>query len=239
MYKQLYVDYHEKLLKLPMQDSTFIAKLNARNLLPGDTRNKIEGQTNPSDKASYFLKHIIEPSIDIDEGNSFKKLLSVMEECDYDHMKHLALEIKSKINGSSTSKDKSSKKHIDESSKKHIDESSKKHTAESSKKHIDESSKKRNVVKCSKCLKRAKLVKVKDSSNITYGYHYYSCPYCDTFIGWKNTKGLKCHCKQIAKTNITRKEGPNYGKWFYKCKNNKCKFFAWGSKAKSARKQKN
>ena len=99
MYKKLYVDYHEKLLKLPMQDNTFIAKLNTQNLLPGDTGSKIEGETNPSAKASYFLKHIIEPSIGIDEGNSFKRLLSVMEECDYDHIKHLASEIRSKING--------------------------------------------------------------------------------------------------------------------------------------------
>ena len=99
IYKKLYVDYFEKLLKLPMQDNTFIAKLNTQNLLPGDTGSKIEGQSNSSDKASYFLKTIIEPSIDIDKGDNFNKLLFVMEECDYSHIKHLASEIRSMIDG--------------------------------------------------------------------------------------------------------------------------------------------
>ena len=99
IYKKIFVDYLEKLLKLPMQDSTFIAKLNTQNLLPGDTGSKIEGQSNSTDKASYFLKNIIEPSVDIDKGDSFNRLLIVMEECGYDHIKHLASEIRSIIDG--------------------------------------------------------------------------------------------------------------------------------------------
>lgn len=98
-YKKVYTDYCEKLLNLPMNDTTFITKLLAQNLLPGDTGNKIEGLATPADKASYFLNYVIKPSIDLDNGDYFDKLLSVMEHCGYDYIKHLALEIKSVIKG--------------------------------------------------------------------------------------------------------------------------------------------
>ena len=99
IYKKIYTDYYEKLVNLPMDDTTFIAKLLAQNLLPGDMENKIEVQAAPINKASYFLNHMIKPSIDLDNGDCFDKLLSVMEHCGYDHIKHLALEIKSVIKG--------------------------------------------------------------------------------------------------------------------------------------------
>ena len=99
VYKKIYTDYYEKLLNLPMNDATFIAKLLAQNLLPGDTESKIEGQANAINKASYFLSNIIKPSIDVDNRDCFDKLLFVMEHCGYDYIKHLALEIKSVIKG--------------------------------------------------------------------------------------------------------------------------------------------
>ena len=98
-YNKIYIGYSEKLLYLPMNDNTFIAKLNTQNLLPGDTESKIEGKSTPIDKASYFLNNIIKPSIDLDNGDCFNKLLSVMEQCGYDYIKQLASEIRSAIEG--------------------------------------------------------------------------------------------------------------------------------------------
>ena len=98
-YKKLFRNNFEKLLTLPMDDSTFIAKLTTNKLLPGDTGGKIEAQSTLADKASYFLNHIIKPSLDVGIVDSLNRLLSVMEQCDYDHIKQLALEIKSAIEG--------------------------------------------------------------------------------------------------------------------------------------------
>ena len=98
-YKKLFSDNFEKLLKLPMDDSTFIAKLATKKLLPGDIGSRIEAQLTAADKASYFLNHTIKPSLDLDDFSSFDRLLSVMEQCEYDHITKLALEIRSRIDG--------------------------------------------------------------------------------------------------------------------------------------------
>ena len=99
MYKKTYNEYQVKLLHLPMQDATFIAKLSASNLLPGDTRSKIEGQSATIDKASVFLKTIIDPSIEIGDTESFDKLLLVMDDSGYNHIENLAVKIRSAIKG--------------------------------------------------------------------------------------------------------------------------------------------
>lgn len=82
-----------------MQDATFIASLASRDLLPGDTSSKIEGLSTTPDKALYLLNHIIKPSIHTGDTDCFNALLSIMEECEYKHIKKLAAEIKSKIDG--------------------------------------------------------------------------------------------------------------------------------------------
>lgn len=97
--KDIFSDYYEKLLRLPMQDSIFVAKLTRQKLLPGDSKRSIEGQLTPTEKASYFLDNVIKPSIEIGSADSFDALLSVMEQCEYDHIEKLAVEIKSKIYG--------------------------------------------------------------------------------------------------------------------------------------------
>ena len=96
-YKKVFNNNYEKLLTLPMDDSIFIAQLTTNGLLPGDTGRSIEAKSTPADKASYFLNHITKPSLDIGNVNSFNILLSVMEQCEYNHVKELALEIKSSI----------------------------------------------------------------------------------------------------------------------------------------------
>ena len=96
--KTTYVNYLDKLVKcLPMDDAHFITKLSSQRLLPGDTESKIKALSTPADKASYFLSHVIKPALDIDDMSSFEKLLSVMQECDYDHVHKLSDNISNDI----------------------------------------------------------------------------------------------------------------------------------------------
>ena len=99
---QAYKNYSEKLVKcLPMDDTLFTVSLSKRQLLPGNTSDKIETLSTQADKALYFLNHVIKPALDIDDTSSFDDLISVMEHCGYTHVKKLACEIKSEIDKAS------------------------------------------------------------------------------------------------------------------------------------------
>ena len=96
--KAIYVNYVNKLVKcLPMDDTHFITNLSAQQLLPGDTESKITALSTQADKASHFLSHVIKPALDIDDISGFKKLLSVMQECEYDHVQKLSNKIRDDI----------------------------------------------------------------------------------------------------------------------------------------------
>ena len=92
--KTIYINYVDKLIKcLPMDDTHFITKLSAQQLLPGDTESKIKSFSIQIEKATYFLSHVIKPALDIDNMSGFKKLLSVMQDSEYDHVQKLSREI--------------------------------------------------------------------------------------------------------------------------------------------------
>ena len=98
-YLRAYSNHVEKLVKcLPMDDTHFITKLSAQQLLPGDTESKIKAMSTQADKASYFLSHVIKPALDIDDISDFDKLLFVMRTCGYNHVEKLAQAIESEIN---------------------------------------------------------------------------------------------------------------------------------------------
>ena len=95
---KVYENYIDKLVKcLPMDDTVFTATLTKHKLLPGNTKSQLTAQPTQADKASYFLDHVIKPALDIDDTSSFNKLLSIMEQCGYDHVEKLACKIKSEI----------------------------------------------------------------------------------------------------------------------------------------------
>ena len=97
-YLRAYCSHVEKLVKcLPMDDTHFITKLSAQQLLPGDTDSNIKAMSTQAKKASYFLDHVIKPALDIDEISGFDKLLSVMRTCGYNHVEKLAQIIESEI----------------------------------------------------------------------------------------------------------------------------------------------
>ena len=104
-YIRAYQNHVEKLVKcLPMDDTHFITKLSAQQLLPGDTENKIKTLSTQADKASYFLNHVIKPALDINEISDFDELLSIMQNCGYKHVQKLSATIKCEIKKSDEAK---------------------------------------------------------------------------------------------------------------------------------------
>ena len=74
-----------------MDDVEFIAELYSNGLLPGDLKNQLKlPHRTSADKATLFLDSVIEPSVTSDGGKMFDKLLNVMEDSEYDHVKELA-----------------------------------------------------------------------------------------------------------------------------------------------------
>ena len=97
-YLKVYKSYCEKLVTcLPMDDTLFFTKLYGKQLLPGDTENKLKSLPTPAEKASYFLSHVIKPALEIDDTSGFTTLLSVMEECGYGHVQALSHKINDEL----------------------------------------------------------------------------------------------------------------------------------------------
>ena len=97
-HKETIGKYSEELVKcLPMNDTLFIAKLSTFNLLPGNINDQLQALPTQADKALYLLNHVIKPALAINDTTSFENLLSVMEQCGYDHVKRIACIIKSQM----------------------------------------------------------------------------------------------------------------------------------------------
>ena len=102
-HKEAFDKYSEELVKcLPMNDTLFIAKLSTFNLLPGNTNDQIQALPTQADKTLYLLNYVIKPALDVNDTTSFESLLSVMEQCGYDHVKRIACIMKSQINRGSS-----------------------------------------------------------------------------------------------------------------------------------------
>ena len=97
MSNKVFQQFYSKLVKtLPMDDAVFTAELFSNDLLPGDLKNQLKlVHRTSADKAVLFLDSVIEPTVTSDGGSSFAKLLYVMEDSEYQHVKELAKEISS------------------------------------------------------------------------------------------------------------------------------------------------
>ena len=80
-----------------MDDVRFIAQLYSERLLPGNLKSLVKAQKTSADKAALFLDSVIEPSVTSDGGSSFDKLLNVMRDSEYQHVKELAKQIRSNL----------------------------------------------------------------------------------------------------------------------------------------------
>ena len=69
--------YSIKLCKaLPMDDPIFLIMLENHDILPGDSRDKIETQKTKIEKANYYIQHVIKTSSDL----YLLKLFQAMEQ---------------------------------------------------------------------------------------------------------------------------------------------------------------
>ena len=94
----VFQQFYSKLVDtLPMDDVRFIAQLYSERLLPGNLKSLVKAQKTSADKAALFLDSVIEPSVTSDGGNSFDKLLDVMTDSEYQHVKELAKQIRSNL----------------------------------------------------------------------------------------------------------------------------------------------
>ena len=102
--RDVFQQFYFKLVEtLPMDDIKFIAKLYSESLLPGNLKSQLKSEKTSADKAALFLDSVIEPSVTSDGGSSFDKLLHVMEDSEYQHVKELAEQIRTSLrNGSSS-----------------------------------------------------------------------------------------------------------------------------------------
>ena len=79
---------------LPMDDAMFTAKWFKMILVISGSQLKLVHRLTSADKAALFLDSIIEPSVTSDGGSSFDKLLHVMEDSEYQHVKELASQMR-------------------------------------------------------------------------------------------------------------------------------------------------
>ena len=96
---EVFQQFYSKLVEtLPMDDAVFVAKLFSNDLLPGDLKNQLKlVHRTSADKAGLFLDSVIEPSVTSDGGSSFDKLLHVMEDSEYQHLKELVVQIRTSL----------------------------------------------------------------------------------------------------------------------------------------------
>ena len=82
-----------------MDDAVFTTELFSNNLLPGDLKNQLKlVHRTSTEKADLFLDRAVKPSVTSDDaGSSFDKLLHVMEDSEYQHVKELAEEIRTSL----------------------------------------------------------------------------------------------------------------------------------------------
>jgi len=98
MSAKVFQQFYSRLVKtLPMNDIVFIAELYSRDLLPDDLKEHVESLATSAKKATYFLDHVIKPSVTSGSGNTFDELLNVMEDSDYQGVRELATLIKDSL----------------------------------------------------------------------------------------------------------------------------------------------
>ena len=91
---EVFERYYQALVStLPMKDDNFTSKLRKRNLLAGGIIDSLATLGTSKERASYFLDYVIKQKIDEDHL-PFDKLLGVMEESNFQHVKELAVKIK-------------------------------------------------------------------------------------------------------------------------------------------------
>ena len=82
-----------------MKDALFVAELYSHGLLPDDLKDQIKSLATQADMAMHFLDNVIKPDVTsgIGNGESFDKLLTVMNDSENLTVQRLAEQIRSKL----------------------------------------------------------------------------------------------------------------------------------------------
>ena len=92
---EAFQQFYSKLVEtLPMDDPNFTAKLYSARLLSSYLKEYVESRSpaTRTEKATRFLDQMIKPSV-----ISFDKLLHVMEDSEYQHLKELVVQIRTSL----------------------------------------------------------------------------------------------------------------------------------------------
>ena len=101
---RVFTEYYSNLVETLPMSTTFVAKLHSCGIISRKLKNKLNLlQGTREDKATVFLDSVIEPSVISGVGSSFDKLLHVIEDSEYQHVKELAKEIRTSLWMGSTS----------------------------------------------------------------------------------------------------------------------------------------
>ena len=88
--EEVFKKYGIKLCKiLPMDDPIFLEMLLNHDILPGDSRDKLEAQKTKAEKANYYIQHVIKPSANL----YLPKLLQAMEQYYKEHNDNVLQEL--------------------------------------------------------------------------------------------------------------------------------------------------
>ena len=88
------------LTSLPMNDTIFLGLLRRQDLFPGDLEEQVQIRGTKAEKTGWFLRHAIEPSLDIDIMEPLHKLLTVMSDDEYlksKPLRELAAKVQQKL----------------------------------------------------------------------------------------------------------------------------------------------
>ena len=107
--KKIFDEFNPNLVRiLPLKDPHFLAELTKQHLFSGDLKEEVMAESTQAIAATKFLYAAIERSLDVDDRETFNRLLQVMEKFDDLTLNKLAQDIKQEfgINDSQKAKSK-------------------------------------------------------------------------------------------------------------------------------------
>ena len=91
--EDVFKEFYIKLLKI-LPTSKLASQLYSHKLLSSDHKTKIDGLSQDSDKAAYFLDKVIKPGLEVGYNELFDETLRLMETSDDSVVVFVAEEIK-------------------------------------------------------------------------------------------------------------------------------------------------
>ena len=95
---ELFEHYYTALVySLPIKETDFMDELFKHDLLPGDSKIKLNSLTVQNERSSYFLDNVVKPGLAVGNKKCFVNLLTVMKCNKHDNIKDLATEMEKEL----------------------------------------------------------------------------------------------------------------------------------------------